>query len=71
MEGVREPQGALGTGWSPSDFQFVFLSSFTFERERERECRLGRGRERIPNRLRTVSTEPDTGLDPANHEIMT
>ena len=38
-----------------------------FERERGRE----RGRERIPSRLHTVSTEPDTGLHPTNHEIMT
>ena len=33
--------------------------------ERERE------RERIPSRLSTVSTEPDVGLEPTNHEIMT
>ena len=26
--------------------------------------------ERIPNRLRTVSTEPDTGLVLRSHEIM-
>ena len=30
-----------------------------------------RGRERIPSRLHTVSTEPDVGLDLTNHEIMT
>ena len=29
-----------------------------------------RGRERIPNRLHTVSSEPDMGLDPLYHEIM-
>ena len=29
------------------------------------------GRERIPSRLRAVSTEPKVGLDPANHEVMT
>ena len=29
-----------------------------------------RGRERIPNRLFTVSTEPDVGLHPRNHDIM-
>ena len=33
--------------------------------ERERE-----GRERIPSRLLTVSTEPNAGLDLMNHEIM-
>ena len=31
----------------------------------------GRERERIPNRLRAVSTEPDVGLELRNHKIMT
>ena len=35
--------------------------------ERERE----RVRMRIPSRLCTVSTEPDEGLEPTNHEIVT
>ena len=35
------------------------------ERERERE------RERVPSRLHAVSTEPDTGLELTNCEIMT
>ena len=30
-----------------------------------------RGRERIPSRLRAVSTEPSVGLKLTNHEIMT
>ena len=30
-----------------------------------------RGRERIPRRLHTVSTELDAELDPTNHEITT
>ena len=29
------------------------------------------GRERTPSRLHTVGTQPDTGLDSTNHEIMT
>ena len=29
------------------------------------------GRERTPNRLCTISTEPDVGLEPRNCEIMT
>ena len=29
------------------------------------------GRDRIPSRLCTVSMEPDVGLKPMNHEIMT
>ena len=33
--------------------------------EKEREG------ERIPSRLHTVSTEPHSGLDHTNHEIMT
>ena len=35
------------------------------EDQRERE------KERIPSRLRAVSEEPHTGLDPTNWEIMT
>ena len=35
------------------------------QRERERE------RERIPSRLCTVRAEPDLGLDPTNHKIVT
>ena len=30
-----------------------------------------RGRERIPSRLCAVNTEPDVGLEPTNHEIVT
>ena len=41
---------------------FFFLFKFTyFEREGER----------IPRRLRTVSTEPEVELEVTNHEIMT
>ena len=36
------------------------------QRERERE-----GRERIPSRLLTVSTEPKVGLELTKREIMT
>ena len=42
-----------------------------FEREREWVRGRERGRERIPSRLHTVSTEPDAGLEPTNREIMT
>ena len=41
------------------------------EAERGTEYEQGRGREGIPSRLCTVSTEPDMGLDPTNCEIMT
>ena len=46
-----------------------------FERERACAHKLGRGRERgrekFPGRLHAVSVEPDTGLDPRNHAVMT
>ena len=38
---------------------------------REGKGREREERERIPSRLHAVSTEPDKGLDPTNHEIMT
>ena len=38
---------------------------------RESEQGRDRGRERIPSRYSTVSTELDPGLDPMNREIMT
>ena len=45
------------------------------ERERENACKWGRGRERgkerLQNRLYTVSVEPDEGLKLTNGEIMT
>ena len=40
-------------------------------RERDRQRQRERDRERTPNRLCTVSTEPDLGLHLRNHEIMT
>ena len=66
----------------PSSFLIIFLMSIYFKRERERErerkCKWGseggvreRGRERIPGRLHTVSTEPHAGLDPTSCGIMT
>ena len=41
-----------------------FISLFLRERERKRGREAGKGRERIPSRVYTVSTEPDVGLDP-------
>ena len=61
-------------------FHAVPCFYFIFERETETEteCEWGRGRERegyteseAGSRLRAVSTEPDAGLQPTNHEIMT
>ena len=51
-------------------FRFYFIH---FERDRESEQGRGRegGRERIPNRLRIVSVEPEVGLELTNREIMT
>ena len=49
-----------------------------FLRERSTECEQERAREReedteskAGSRLSAVSTEPDPGLKPTNHEIMT
>ena len=46
--------------------------------ERLTECEWGKGREKegdteseAGSRVRAVSTEPDAGLEPTNHEIMT
>ena len=41
------------------------------ERAQAEEGQKERERERIPNRLYTVSPEPDVGLEPTNWEIMT
>ena len=61
--------------WHFEFFSFICFSCLFnyFERERERVSQGWgeRGRERVPGRLRTVSTEPDAGLDPTNCEIMT
>ena len=51
------------------------LFSFERERERETESEQGRGRERgrqrIPSRFHTISTELDMGLEHTNCELMT
>ena len=46
---------------------------FISERERERKWERGRerGKERIQSRLHADSREPNAGLKPANHEIVT
>ena len=45
----------------------IFLKVYLFIlKQRERQ----RGREKIPSRLCTGSTEPDAGLELTNHEIM-
>ena len=51
----------------------IYLSLYIyFERERERELKGQKEgkRESIPSRPHTVSTEPDTGLDPMSPEVM-
>ena len=55
-----------------------FFLMLIFERETETEHKSGRSRERkgdteseAGSRLRAVLTEPDTGLELTNHEIVT
>ena len=62
-----------------SAFLLFFFNVYLFLRERrserETECERGRGREqgrhRIQSRLQASSTEPDAGLEPTNHEMVT
>ena len=62
-------RGAEGERESFFFSKFIFIY---FEREIESK---GGGAERegdrIPSRLCAVSSEPDAGLEPMNHEIMT
>ena len=61
------------------DAVYSFFNVYLFLRERERVGALARAKEwqrererrRIPNRLHTVSAEPNLGLKLTNHEIMT
>ena len=48
---------------------FFFLMFIYFEGEGERESR--GGGERGERESQAVSTEPDVGLEPTNHEIIT
>ena len=59
-------------------FLKIFFYIYLFLIDRERQSRSGGGAEREGNteseagsRLWGVSSEPDTGLEPTNHEIMT
>ena len=65
--------------WPAAPFLFLFFSClFIFERERERQNVSGGGAERegdteseAASRLRAVGTEPDSGFEFTNSEIMT
>ena len=50
---------------------FLMFTYFKTESKHAWESDRERGRERIPGRLCTVRTEPSTGLELTNHEIMT
>lgn len=54
----------LFVGWLV--LTFIYLERET-ERERVHACAQGRDRERIPCRLRAVTTETHLGLDPTDH----
>ena len=66
-------------GVCPFFFFFnFFFSAFIYFWDRERQSMNGGGAERegdteseTGSRLRAGSTEPDAGLEPTNHEIMT
>ena len=56
--------------------KIILFIYFGREREREREskgrgAKRGKERERIPSRLHPDSTEPNAGLEPMIHEIVT
>ena len=67
---LHHPPPALGIPYAFVKFDLCILR----ERERERasagEGQRERGREKIPSRLRTVSAEPNAGLQLTNCEIM-
>ena len=56
---------------------FLFLNVYLFLRDRERKSTNGGGaerereRDRIPSRLHAIGTEPDSGLELTNREIVT
>ena len=50
---------------------FFFLHLFIFERQAGEGLRGNQTQSEAGSRLRAVSTEPDTGLEPMNLEIMT
>ena len=59
-----------------SNSAIIFFNVYLFLRDRDRaQERKGRererGRHRIQSRFQDVSTEPNLGLKPMNHEIMT
>ena len=64
-------------GSKPSCVCLSFFNVYFRERETKRETKREqgwskeRGRHRIQSRLRTASIEPDAGLEPTNHKIMT
>ena len=55
------------------NFKYFFKFIYLCLRDRESEQGKGkeRGRDRIPSKLRTVSTEPDAELELTNLEITT
>ena len=65
----------MSTGYN---ILFFFFTVYSVLRERERASMSGGGAGReedteskAGSRLRAVSTEPDAGLEPTNHEITT
>ena len=50
---------------------YINIKKYGILRDSEHVREWWRGRERLPSRLCTVRAEPNMGLDPTNHEIMT
>ena len=68
----RLPPRELKRKLSSAEDTAVLLAPALFlQTVQAREGQAARGRERIPSRLRTVSTEPNAGLKLGNDEIMT
>ena len=74
--GIRLEKDLMGLDFLSSSSSYFFLHLFICERQRQSVSRGGAEGEgytesEAGSRLRAVSTEPDVGLEPTNHEITT
>ena len=68
---VNAPEKPSNMAFMENSSNGFFFRCLFWEKERGRTQAWEGKREKIPNRLDTVSAEPDMGLDLSNHEIMT